>query len=153
MRYCKKITYEANYSFFRMNQSANFIVERNRIEESDWGNSIYFFLERKLIENYRDVSHCYPIKVQCREPIKVICCKHKCFMYGDYQSYMNDLIYEIQETIIEDPRNQKGNTPFMEWLGLQGFAFQCYNNPDEEMEIAIPHHLFNNMKNWTIQQI
>ena len=52
---------------------------------------------------------------------------------------MPEIIEEIEGLL---KKEKPKDMPFMKWLGLSGYAFQCYNLPDEEtMEIAIPKNL------------
>ena len=109
-------------------------------ETEDWSNSIYFFNDIDSAEKYyKDKDHPYLITVELVQPIKYIKCTHNCFRDGSYEDAMPEIIEEI-EGLLRTKKPTK--MPFMKWLGLSGYAFQCYNLPDEEtMEIAIPKNL------------
>lgn len=161
MANCISMTYCKNSIFYRRTVRAEFDINGNPHDEGinlnpDWNNCLYFFPSKQEKGNVREALDGYQqglpfimnAKYISREkPIKVICCKHFCFMEGSYENYMKDLIEEIEGIV----RQKKGRgIPFMDWLGARGWAFQCYHDKSGIMEIIIPKLFFrgNNINNW-----
>ena len=143
-------TYEVGNSFYRMNQRETLEIDRTIKQKGNWSHSIYFFIEKTNLKKYNDTDHPYAISIKNKKPLKCIVCYMDCFAGNPYtEDDMKQLINEVKSlTKIES--NPNGN--FMEWLGENGYAFQCYHDTDKSMEIAIPFTLLDN-KDWEITNI
>ena len=60
---------------------------------------------------------------------------------------MDSIIKEIELLI---GKNKPQGVPFMRWLGENGYAFQCYHDPEtDSMETIVPLQLMTE-ENWSI---
>jgi hypothetical protein len=153
MEECTLEWYEENSLFFRMNQTEIFAIDQTAPQHGDWSNSIYFFLEKKRLKYYDDINHPFPMRFQNLEEFPYIKCTHRCFLNGTYLERMPTIIREI-EVLINS--RKPTDTPFMQWLGERGFAFQCYNindNNEDVWEIVMPFPLLLRPGFWEITNI
>lgn len=154
MEQCTIETYPIETSFFRCSKETPFKINEKEPQVGDWSHSIYFFLEKKDIDKYRDFEHPYPMQFINNFPLNYIRCTYECFK-GEYQKEDMDKIVKEIELLFKNndisylPKFP--GVPFMQWLGCCGYAFQCYNNPeDDSEEIAIPFPLLKNPNAWNI---
>lgn len=145
----KIVTYEVGSSFYRMNQTKQFEVSNLVPQKGNWSHAIYFFLKKESMDRYNDEEHKYPITVKNKNSFNCIVCDMECFANGSYtEDDMRILINEIKRlTKIESTPNDN----FIQWLGDNKYAFQCYHDPDA-MEIAIPFTLLDK-NDWEITNI
>lgn len=144
MATCALGIYDAGTKFYRDNQTES--LERSDGQDgNDWGNSIYFFLEKrnpsdekKKLPSYKDVDHPYYMEFTNKQEIRYIKCIDECFKSGDYEKKMKDIISEIEELL---GLKKTDDIPFMKWLGANKYAFQCYHCDNIFMEIGIPNEL------------
>ena len=148
---CHPKNYTEPTTFYRRNQNATLpfgktLAEMN--ETDDWGNSIYFALTEKGAEGYDDKDHPYKMEVRNTAELRRIVCTDECFKQGHYEDRMSAIIAATQNLV---KKNMPAGMPFMKWLGSEGYAFQCYNNPDGDMELIVPLNLLQ-ADRWEITQ-
>lgn len=140
MEECTREEYEIGTFFYRMNQTEDFIVNPAE-QQRDWGNCIYFFLRKGDLTLYKDTDHPYPMKFQNLRKFPYIKCTYRCFVdEKGYDKEMPAIIQEIETLTIS---KKPPVTPFMQWLGNIGYAFQCYHAGT--WEVAIPVSLLSRL--------
>ena len=140
MEKCTIGIYPVGTSFFRRNQKSPFEIDENIEQDGDWSSSIYFWLKETDLPKFDDSQHPYPMEFKNKVPLPYIRCTYECFRQGGYDERMPDIIEEIEELL---GKKKSKDTLFMKWLGECGYAFQCYNNKEDDAEeIVIPFSLF-----------
>lgn len=148
MEECTIEWYERGTSFYRMNQTEDFRID-STYQQSDWGNSVYFFLEEEDRKRYQEEDHKYPMTLRNLQRFAYIKCNYECFSDGSYTDDDMARLFRDVELLIHHDKPER--VPFMQWLGDHEYAFQCYNVGT--WEIAIPIPLLLRPDSWEITNI
>lgn len=148
MSTCSIQTYWAGTNFFRAHAGEfNFDSLGKPAQTNDWGNSIYFSRSKSIAEGYLEEGKRSILTFINKKTINYILCKHSCFKDSTYEKHMDSIIKEIESLI---GKNKPQGVPFMRWLGENGYAFQCYHDPEtDSMETILPLQLMTE-ENWSI---
>ena len=149
MSCCKICEIKQGQVFYRAHTEVNPPFNKETREKDDWKNSVCMSENEKRLHDWTDEQHPYPMKIIAKRTIKYINCTHECFKEGNYKNYMVDIINEIQELI---QKKKDSTTPFMCWLGENGYAFRCFETKEGDIEMIVPYCLFNK-ENWDVHSL
>lgn len=102
----------------------------------DWGNSLYLAYDEDVSKGY--VDHMggivYLIQLELVADMPCVCSNNKVYAYGNTTTPTSEVKNEIEKLF----QKNIGDSPFMNFLGEQGYAYRCFVDDDFNLELIVP---------------
>lgn len=114
--------------------------------KGDWANSMYVSSYKEVPRGYivpkdgKYEDYYYMIELMLKSDLKYILCEDERFGRGTEPNCM--ISDEDLKNIENEIKKEKGETPFMTFLGSSGYAFECYHDDSfKRTELIVPADL------------